>query len=323
MSGSFPQTQRTASSTSQLSDEPSNPTISPSIEVIVNAASGASDEAPLEELKAAFSNARVSARFHLLDPSDIPGSIDPVVQSGGSTIVAAGGDGTISAVAGAVSRADKVLGVLPMGTLNNFSKDLGIPQELEAAVRVIADGHTRRIDLGSVNGRLFINNSSIGLYPRIVKHREKQQRLGRGKWWAAAWAALRVLKYASFMRVKLSVEGKELSRKTPFLFVGNNAYQMDLYNIGRRETLDDGLLSVYLIRHYGRLGVLSLILRTLVGTLRQSKDFEEMRTADLTIEMRRPRALVAADGEVVEMETPLRYRIEPGALTVIAPRQGD
>ncbi len=109
-------------------------------------------------------------------------------------IVAGGGDGTVSAVASVVCKTDKTLGVLPLGTLNNFSKDLGIPQNIEDAVKIIAGNKVKTIDVGEVNGRIFINNSSIGLYPHIVKRREAQQRLGYGKWRSAFWAALKILK---------------------------------------------------------------------------------------------------------------------------------
>jgi diacylglycerol kinase family enzyme len=288
--------------------------------VIVNHGSGGNNDAIVEELEKWFIGAGLAVKFHLVDNSaDLESIAASIVNGGGSTIVVAGGDGTVGTVAGVVARAGKILGVLPRGTLNNFSKDIGIPQELDAAVRVIAGGHTRKVDIASVNGRCFVNNSSIGLYPRLVKHREKQQRLGHGKWWAAAWAALRVVRKSSFMQVKLLVNGREFLRKTPFVFVGNNAYQMDLYNIGRRERLNAGHLSLYLIKHYGRLGVVWLVVRTLLGLLRQSKDFEEMETEELTIELHRHSVLVAADGEIKRMETPLHYRILPKVLTVLVP----
>ena len=320
MSGSYQQTPPTVSSISPSTGEPSANTRTNFVDVIVNLGSGGNNEMIVDQLEKLFVCAELVANFHLIDnTADLDRTAASIIESGSSTVVVAGGDGTVGTVAGAVAREGKVLGVLPLGTLNNFSKDIGIPQELDAAVGIIAGGHTRKVDIASVNGRCFVNNSSIGLYPRIVKHREKQQRLGRGKWWAAAWAALRVLRTSSFMKVKLLVNGHELLRKTPFVFVGNNAYKMDLYNIGRRERLDSGQLSVYLIRHYGRRGVMWLVLRTLFGLLRQSKDFEEMQTDELTIELRRPSVLVAADGEVQQMETPLHYGILPQGLTVLVP----
>jgi YegS/Rv2252/BmrU family lipid kinase len=236
-------------------------------------------------------------------------------------LVAAGGDGTISAVASVAVKAGKVLGVVPLGTLNHFSKDLGIPQDVAGAVDVIAGGNVRQVDIAEVNGRYFINNSSIGLYPRLVLTRERQQRLGYGKWWAALWALTRIVRRYPFQNVKLQLDDNELQRKIPFLFVGNNTYEMDLYNIGARPRLDQGKLCIYLLRRSGRTGLLLLILRTLFGGLRRDKNFEEFHTTKLTVETRKSSMLVALDGEVAAIETPLEYKIHPGELKVIVPRE--
>ena len=235
-------------------------------------------------------------------------------------LVAAGGDGTISAVASVAVKAGKVLGVVPLGTLNHFSKDLGIPQDVAGAVDVIAGGNVRQVDIAEVNGRYFINNSSIGLYPRLVRTRERRQSLGHGKWWAALWALTRIVRRNPFQNVKLELDGNQLRRKTPFLFIGNNIYEMDLYNIGARPRLDQGKLCIYLLRRSARTGLLLLILRTLFGGLRHDKNFEEFRTTKLTVETQKSSMLVAVDGEVAAMETPLEYKIHPGELKVIVPR---
>jgi YegS/Rv2252/BmrU family lipid kinase len=289
------------------------------VEVIINAGSGSASPEISEEIARLFADAGIDAAIHLADGNNVEEFAGRAAIGNSDIVAAAGGDGTISTVASALVNTSKRLGVIPLGTLNNFSKDLGIPQELPAAVQTIAADHTATIDVGNVNGRHFINNSSIGLYPRIVLHREKQQSLGRGKWWAAAWAALRMMRISPFLRVRLKLDDEELARKTLFVFIGNNAYEMDLYNIGRRSRLDSGLLSVYLLRGRGRWGVISMVVRTFLGLLRQTKNFEELQTDELTIEMRRKKILVATDGEVSLMDAPLRYKNEPGALKVIVP----
>ena len=154
-------------------------------------------------------------------------------------VVAGGGDGTVNAVAGALVGADTALGVLPMGTLNHFAKDVGIPLGLEAAVRNIFTGQINKVDVGEVNGRVFVNNSGIGLYPRIVRQREEQQRRGYAKWAAFLLAVASVLRRYSPVRVKLSVDETEtLARRTPFLFVGNNKYELRGLEIGARASLE-------------------------------------------------------------------------------------
>ena len=229
--------------------------------------------------------------------------------------------GTISSVAAIVSETEKTFGVLPLGTFNNFSKDLQIPQDIGDAVRVIADGHTAEIDLAELNGRIFINNSSIGLYPRIVRNRVKQQqRMGYSKWRAAVWATLRMFRVSPYLKVGIVVDGKLFVRKTPFVFVGNNEYEMELYNIGRRPALDQGKLSVYFLHRGGRLGVIMLLMRTITGSVKQWRDFEQVLSETVSIQTRRKRMHVAFDGEVATVETPLKYKIVPKALRVLVPR---
>ncbi len=235
------------------------------------------------------------------------------------TIVAGGGDGTVSAVAGVLAGTRKTLGVLPLGTLNHFAKDLQLPLDLDGAMETIMAGRTVQVDVGEVNGRTFINNSSLGLYPRIVKEREKQQQLGWGKWPAFVWAAITVLRRYPLLNVRLSLDGKQLARRTPFVFIGNNEYEMEGFNIGRRACLDKGELSLYITHRTGRLGLLRLAVRALLGGLRNERDFTALRTREIWIETRQRRLHVAFDGETTIMVPPLHYRVRPGALRVIVP----
>ena len=243
-------------------------------------------------------------------------------KSDAEIVVAGGGDGTISAVASKLVGTDKTLGILPLGTLNNFSKDLKIPPDLAEAIGIIAENHTEKIDAAEVNGQIFINNSSIGLYPHIVKSRETQQeKLGRGKWSAAFWAALKILRRHPVFTVKLKNESGEKIVKTPFVFVGNGAYEMDFFNIGRREKINGGKLSVYFLHKSGRKGLFALVLRLVFGRLRQAKDFEEISVGEITIETGKKQMLVAYDGEVEMIKTPLCYCVHPLALRVIVPQE--
>jgi diacylglycerol kinase family enzyme len=294
------------------------------VEVIVNAGSGSVLAGETERsLRQRFIAYGVRANVRMaVTGAEIEEFARQAVENGAEVIVAGGGDGTISTVGEHVAKAGKVLGVLPLGTLNNFSKDLEIPQTLEGAVRTIAGGKVREIDLAEVNGRIFLNNSSIGLYPRMVRRRVmQQQRLGQGKWKAAMWSWLRIFRISPFLKVHIRVGDREFERKLPFVFVGNNEYEMDLYNIGRRKSLDSGKLSVYFIHRDGRWGVTLLMLHTIFGRLRQWRDFEEVNTEELTITTKRRKVLVAYDGEVAVMETPLRYKILPRALKVMVPRK--
>ena len=295
------------------------------IEVIINAGGGSFVEGETEQLlRDAFAASGMDVNIRLAKGGDEIGKFAKAsAESDAGIVVAGGGDGTISSVAAEIYKTNKTFGVLPLGTLNNFSKDLGIPQEIGAAVKVIADGHVTEIDLAEVNGRVFINNSSIGLYPRIVRKREQQQRLGHGKWRAAFWAALRIFRVSRFLKVKIEVDGKSFLRKTPFVFIGNNEYEMDFFNIGRRPVLDGGKLSLYFLRSGGRRGVIVLLLKTLTGRVKQWRDFEVVLTDSVTIQTRRRLLPVAFDGEVSAVETPLHYKTLPKSIKVFVPKTDD
>src|SRR6185503_8581816 len=236
-----------------------------------------------------------------------------------NTIVAGGGDGTVNSVASHLVDTEKVLGILPLGTLNHFARDLKLPGDIAAAVEAIAAGRVRKIDVGEVNGRVFLNNSSLGLYPIIVREREKQQRLGSRKWPAFVWAAFSALRRYPFLNVSLNADGKQFHRRTPFVFIGNNEYAMEALSIGLRDRLDRGHLSVYITHRTGRWGLVRLALRALLGRLKNEKDFLALQASEVTIETRHKRLRVAFDGEVDVMKGPLRYRVRPGALRVIVP----
>ncbi|HKQ53548.1 MAG TPA: diacylglycerol kinase family protein [Pyrinomonadaceae bacterium] len=293
--------------------------------VILNASSGTGDkEIVRKRLAGLFSEGGLDARISLAQSGeDIIELARSAVREGCRPIVAGGGDGTVNAVASVIVGTDNTLGVLPLGTLNHFAKDLHLPLDLDAAARVIAEGREARVDVGEVEGRIFLNNSSLGLYPSIVRHREKQQeRLGRGKWPAFLWATLTVLKRYPFLSVRLSTDDQRLIRRTPFVFVGNNEYEMESFDIGARSCLDAGHLSLYVAHRTGRLGLLRLAWRALFGGLRDAEDFDALCTTEVFIETRRPKRLrVATDGEVTIMTTPLHYRVRPGALRVLVPKE--
>ena len=289
--------------------------------VIVNAGSGAgNDAALLDRLAQLLAAAGVAAEIVRAEGGALAGAVAAAVAKRPRVVVAGGGDGTVSTVAAALVGSEIALGVLPLGTLNHFAKDLGIPLDLADAVAVLARGRIGRVDVGEVNGRIFVNNSSLGLYPDIVRDRERQQkRLGRGKWPALLWASLAALRRYSFLTVSLQVDGKEALRRTPFVFIGNNEYRMEGFAIGERAGLTDGRLSLYVAQRPGRWRLVLLALRALFGRLRQARDFDAMLATEIVIRNRRPQLRVATDGEVTAMAPPLNYRVRAASLLVMLP----
>jgi len=293
--------------------------------VIVNTGAGSArtGDTPAARIPALFGALGVQARVVQPGPGKGLGALArEALAAGEQDIVAAGGDGTVSAVAAELADTGKTLGVLPIGTLNHFAKDLRIPLELESAVRTVVHGRVMSVDAAEVNGRIFINNSSLGIYPHIVSRREAQQeQLGRGKWAAFFWAAVQALRRFPFLDLRISFEGKQRARRTAFLFVGNNEYQIAGFNLGARACLNAGNLGLYLTHRTGRLGLFRLAFHALFGRVDQAKDFDAFCVEEARIEARKPRLLVACDGEVEWMNSPLHYRARKGALRVLVPNE--
>ena len=272
-------------------------------------------------LEEAFRRAGLEARLWPFGPG---GKVREIarraLEERPAVLVAAGGDGTVSAVADVVRGTDTALGVIPVGTLNHFAKDLGIPLDAGEAARVVAAGRCTRLDVGEVNGRAFINNASLGIYADMVQKRERQQRrLRRSKRAAMLWAALEVLGRSRLLDLRLELDDRVQECRAPFVFVGNNDYAMEGFVIGTRSRLDGGLLNVYTTRRCGAVGLIGLALRALFGRLRQADDFMEWSAPFLRVESTRRRLLVATDGELDSMETPLEFRIRPRSLRVMVP----
>ena len=246
------------------------------------------------------------------------GSVDGIAAEY-DLLVAAGGDGTVSTIAAAAVRSGKRFGVLPCGTLNHFARDTGIPLDLDAAAAVLAAGHTRALDIGVVNDHIFINNASIGAYPRMIWERSRARERGLPRPIAMTLAVTRTWFDLRSVTARLSVDGRELVRRTPFIFVGNSEYEVTGTDIGKRMTMTDGKLSLYMAPRFGRGHALLLPLHVLFGTLEKHERFEAIQAASITIDMPRPRVSVALDGEVRILESPLHFSVHHGALITVVP----
>ena len=291
------------------------------IAVVLNASSGggAAEEATAR-LKELFDAAGRDVRVSLPRRGEgISEAMGRAVKEGCESLVAGGGDGTINAGATAVLGTGIPLGVLPLGTLNHFAKDLGIPLDLEEAARVILEGIICKVDVGEVNSRIFVNNCSLGAYPAIVRLRERYRSKLRGKWLAALWAALTVLRRHPFMAVRIVLEEETIIRRTPMLLVASNEYRMAGINPGTRESLAGGRLALYVLNAERRPSLLRLAWDVLLKGADQVKEVDQITVEEAAVETRRSLLHVALDGEVTFLKSPLALRIRPGALRVHVP----
>ena len=250
---------------------------------------------------------------------DLPGEADRAAREF-ATVVAAGGDGTIGAMAEAALRHDRTLGVLTMGTFNFFARGLDLPEEIEEGIDLIARGPTRRVSVGEVNGRLFLNNASLGLYPAILAEREgTYKRWGRSRL-AAHWSV--VATFARFHRplsLRVTVDGGEVGARTPLAFVARSAYQLSLFGLDGADEVRAGRFALFLVPDTSRWGLLMLAVRLARRTMRRGRDFEVLTGERIEIETRARRRLVARDGERERMASPFRFRVLRDALRVVAP----
>jgi len=291
------------------------------IAVILNPASGSGEAEPVvQKITELFAARNAEATVtSARGGRALRAAADAAVQAGCRILVAGGGDGTVNAVAGAVVGRDVRFGVLPLGTLNHFAKDLGIPLDLTEAVGVVLDGRVQTVDLGEVNGRIFLNNSSLGVYPRIVEMRNRSGGRGLAKWAGALWATLAVLRRRPFLGVRIETPDQAVVRRTPFVFVGNNEYHMTGLRAASRESLTGGRLAVYVMNAGGRRGLLRLAWQVFWRGADRVAELDLLLVEEATVETRRRTLQVALDGEVIALASPLRFRSLPAAIRVTVP----
>jgi YegS/Rv2252/BmrU family lipid kinase len=285
--------------------------------VFVNASSGfdPKQDAP-ERLRGMFANAGIDADVEYVRAGvNLAEMSRQAVAEGADIVVAGGGDGTLSATAAGLVDTETCFGVLPVGTLNHFARDLKLPLDLDAAAEIVVEGVTAAVDVGEVNGKIFLNNSIIGLYPIYRFLKTKYRRL------ALLMAAAAVFRRLPSLKVVLHVDGETIHRRTPYILVGNNRHAMEGYHLGKRESLTEGKLWIYVMKDHGRWGLLRLLVKLIAGRFHASDDFEIFPAEEVLIEANRGKKIgVALDGEITVMETPLRYKIRPRALKVRVPK---
>ena len=292
------------------------------ITVLLNRGGGAVSADPKigDRVAKALKKAGVDADVELVAGGDCAVRCRAIAEQGDELLVVGGGDGSISAAASALTGTKTLLGILPLGTLNHFARDLGIPTDLEEAAALIAARSVREVDVAEMNDRIFINNSAIGLYPLLVVDRDSQRRrLGRPKAVAMIVASIRTLVRFGHQRLTLTVNDSKAQVDTPLLFVGNNEYRTDLPAAGQRDSVEDGRLTVMVMRKKTRRGFIAATVRALINRSRPDDMVRLDDTQRLRVSSRKRMLAVSLDGEVVRAEPPLEYKIRPKALRVIAP----
>ena len=300
-------------------------TAAPPVFVCVTARAGVHAGDAGNQIRTLFADRRRDVEIVAFDPAadalrrKIPGR---------AIVVAAGGDGTVSAVAALALQTSSTLGLLPLGTLNHFARDLGIPADLDKAVDLVVNGTPTSVDVGFINDRAFVNNCSLGVYPTVVAARDQLRRRGHRKWTAMAIAAARVLPRHHRLIVKLDADGDPTVWRTPFVLIANNAYETTGLGFGNRKSMLAGRLFAYVAPAVRARQLPLAAARAIVaGAFRrprpEDRRFEVVEACQLWIDASGPRrATIAIDGELVSIALPIHFRIAPRALRVIAPAAG-
>jgi diacylglycerol kinase family enzyme len=290
------------------------------IAIIVNPRSGSAP--PDAEIAAALKKAGIAADIQHL-PADREASSLEKLAEPYDVLAAMGGDGTVSAVAAVAVATNKTFAVLPAGTLNHFARDAGIPLNLEESVALLASRHTTRVDVGMVSGKMFLNNASIGAYPRMVRQRTRARERGWPRPIASAGAIIDTWLRLRNLTFRVRIGDLQVVRRSPLIVIGNGEYEVDGLSVGKRRSISDGTLSLYVAPHSSRLDALALPFRILLRRIQQDPRFEAWRGATIDVSLRRP-VSIALDGEVMTLQSPLRFSVRPGALRVIvpAPKEG-
>ncbi len=245
-------------------------------------------------------------------------------QAQGGVVVAAGGDGTLNAVAQVVLGSGCVFGVLPQGTFNYFGRAHGIPADTAAAMQVLLHARAQPVQVGLVNERVFLVNASLGLYPKLLEDREGwKAQLGRSRLVAFFAGLVTLLRGRRSLRLHIEVQNAARDVRTATLFVGNNALQMQQLGLPLAQAIEAGSLGAVMLKPVGRWAMLLLLLRGAFGRLGDADQVLTQACTQLTVDRRRafgPRRLkVATDGEVARMLLPLRFAVSSEPLWLIKP----
>ena len=294
--------------------------------IILNAGSGKRDaKSDPETIIAAFAASGTTCVVKRVDNgAQIEARTRAAIAEGFSTIVAAGGDGTICAVASALRGSDAVMGILPLGTFNYFARSLDLPMDLEPAVKVIVEATTRALRIATVNDQVFLNNASLGAYPAILETRENiYKRWGRSRI-AAYWAVVKTLcTVRAPLRLRITANGDSSLVRSPLVFVVNNAYQLTQLAIEGADHIEAGKLVVFIAPDAGRIEMIRMAVVIALRRGLPERKFAVLSGADILIERlgRRVghRQTIARDGERERLAGPFRLQVVENALTVLVP----
>lgn len=253
---------------------------------------------------------------------DLRAVVRDSLEAGLRTFVVAGGDGSIHHVAQALVGTEGILGIVPVGTVNHFARDLELPiEDWRASFDIAVRGAVRQIDVGRVNGRYFMNSIMVGLYPTVSEYRERFRSM-HSRWRAYMKAARLAMRHFPHVNLIVELDGRVEKLRTQMFVVAVNAYDLTATGlVSPKTTFNDGRLAVYSLSFMSRFQFMQAAAKYLRGKIMEVEGFRRVRTQQLRVDTGRRRLRVALDGELVDMETPLQIVSVPASLLVRAPAE--
>ncbi|TCB52552.1 diacylglycerol kinase [Acinetobacter sp. ANC 4779] len=235
-------------------------------------------------------------------------------------IVAAGGDGTLNAVAAKLMQTEIPMGILPLGTFNYVARLLNIPLDLLKAADVIATGKMREVHVAQINDHIYLNNASLGLYPLFIQKRELyNQRLGRFALNAYTSGLDVLIRDRKELKLEVEVDGKKYPVKTPLIFFGNNQLQLEEMNLGIAESAQKGKVAGLVVAKSDKRTLFKILWQLIKGNLEKAPDVYCFSADEVKIYSKRKKLTVALDGEIVEIQPPLKISVRKNALKMMVP----
>jgi len=246
-----------------------------------------------------------------------------LAQEQQGTVVGAGGDGTLNAVAQAVLGCGRPFGVLPQGTFNYFGRTHGISQNTHEATEALLTARVQPVQVGLVNDRIFLVNASLGLYPQLLEDREAfKSRFGRSRFIAFCAGVVSLVRHRQQLHIEVEMDGRSEMIRTPTLFVGNNRLQLQQIGIAEAERIGQDRLVAIVPKPVGTLAMFGLLLRGALGRLGEAEQVNTIAVQQLRVTARRGpsrRYKIAVDGEICWLRSPLVFRVAPEPLQLLIP----
>jgi diacylglycerol kinase family enzyme len=295
---------------------------------VINASAGAQDiDARRGMIESALAAHGRKGELLVCRPGDLP-QVAAEAAATNTAVIAVGGDGSLNTVAQAAHAAGCAMGVIPCGTFNYFARTHGIPTDPAAAARLLLDARPLPVQVAAINDRVFLVNASLGIYPELLQDREAYKaRFGRSRWVAFVAACATLLRAQRRLRLHIEMGDTVRDVQTLTLFVGNNRLQLQQFGAEPEDTLagtpGDGSMAALMLRPIGTLSMIGLMLHGAMGRLGEAAGVESFEFHRMlvkpTLAPGHKKVVVAFDGEVTRMRSPIDIRVLDQPLYLLQP----